>query len=68
LIILECAQKDLTTILLNETMLGLTILGAQEDSKVTKSRGQKFKGRRRKLRTKKHLVFKIELDTKLVID
>jgi hypothetical protein len=27
-----------------------------------------FKGRRRKLRTKKYLVFKIELDTKLVID
>jgi hypothetical protein len=29
---------------------------------------KKIEGRRRKLRTKKRLLFKIELDTKLVID
>jgi hypothetical protein len=36
--------------------------------KVNKIKRKKVKGRRRKLRTKKCLVFKIELDTKLVID
>ncbi len=44
LIVLECAQKEITTILLNEIMLGLTILGAWEDSKWTKSRGKKSRG------------------------
>jgi hypothetical protein len=36
--------------------------------KVNKIKREKIKGRRKKLRTKKRLVFIIELDTKLVID
>lgn len=58
-ILLECAQKDLTTILLNETMLGLTILGAQEDSKGTKSRGKNSRAKEGSWKPKNVLYLKL---------
>jgi len=54
-----CTKKNLTTILLNETMLGLTILGAQEDSKGTKSRGKNSRGEEGSRKPKNVLYFKL---------